>query len=135
MLNSRVVPVLVLLLLLSSGLPVVEFETLEEEVEVKQTPANLETYNLFLDEEGDSGGDGSITTMEPDGSHKEASILSGVDFRSDDLISDLTVYGQGSATEIHLYIYLQFKGQEQSTADLTFTLNAVGGPTYTETMT
>lgn len=135
MLNSRVVPVLVLLLLLSSGLPVVEFETLEEEVEVKQTPANLETYNLFLDEEGGSGGDGSITTMEPDGSHKEASILSGVDFRSDDLISDLTVYGQGSATEIHLYIYLQFKGQEQSTADLTFTLNAVGGPTYTETMT
>ena len=135
MLNSRVVPVLVLLLLLSSGLPVVEFETLEEEADVKQTPANLETYNLFLDEEGDSGGDGSITTMEPDGSHKEASILSGVDFRSDDLISDLTVYGQGSATEIHLYIYLQFKGQEQSTADLTFTLNAVGGPSYTETMT
>ena len=135
MLNSRVVPVVVLLLLLSSGLPVVEFETLEEEADVKQTPANLETYNLFLDEEGDSGGDGSITTMEPDGSHKEASILSGVDFRSDDLISDLTVYGQGSATEIHLYIYLQFKGQEQSTADLTFTLNAVGGPTYTETMT
>ena len=31
-----------------------------------------------------------------------------------DLISDLTVYGQGSAMEIHLYIYLQFKGQEQS---------------------
>ena len=135
MLKSRVAPVLVLLLLLSSGLPVVEFETLAEEAEVKQTPANLETYNLYLDEEGDSGGDGAITTMEPEGAHKEASILSGVDFRSDDLISDLTVYGQGSATEIHLYIYLQFKGQEQSTADLTFTLNAVGGPTYTETMT
>ena len=135
MLKSRIAPVLVLLLLLSSGLPVVEFETLAEEAEVKQTPANLETYNLYLDEEGDSGGDGAITTMEPEGAHKEASILSGVDFRSDDLISDLTVYGQGSATEIHLYIYLQFKGQEQSTADLTFTLNAVGGPTYTETMT
>ena len=134
MLNSRVVPVLVLLLLLSSCLPVVEFENLAEEVEKKQTPANLETYNLYLDEEGESGGDGAITTMEPEGAHKEASILSGVEFRSDDLISDLTVYGQGSATEIHLYIYLQFKGQEQSTADLTFTLNAVGGPTYTETM-
>ena len=46
-----------------------------------------------------------------------------------DLISDLTVYGQGSAMEIHLYIYLQFKGQEQSTAELTFTLFVGGGPT------
>ena len=121
--------------MLSSGLPVVEFETLEEETVVKQVPANLETYNLYLDEEGDSGGDGEITTMEPEGAHKEANILSGVEFRSPDMISDLTIYGQGSATEVHLYIYLQFTGQEQSTADLTFTLNSVGGNTYTETMT
>lgn len=121
--------------MLSSGLPVVEFETLEPEKVVKKVPANLETYNLFLDEEGDSGGDGEITTMEPEGAHKEANILSGVEFRSPDMISDLTIYGQGSATEVHLYIYLQFTGQEQSTADLTFTLNSVGGPTYTETMT
>jgi uncharacterized membrane protein len=135
MLKSRFVPVLVLLLMLSSGLPVVEFETLEPETVVKKVPANLETYNLFLDEEGDSGGDGEITTMEPEGAHKEANILSGVEFRSPDMISDLTIYGQGSATEVHLYIYLQFTGQEQSTADLTFTLNSVGGPTYTETMT
>ena len=135
MLKSRFVPVLVLLLMLSSGLPVVEFETLEQETVVKQVPANLETYNLYLDEEGDSGGDGEITTMEPEGAHKEANILSGVEFRSPDMISDLTIYGQGSATEVHLYIYLQFKGQEQATADLTFTLNSVGGPTYTETMT
>ena len=135
MLKSRFVPVLVLLLMLSSGLPVVEFETLEPETVVKQVPANLETYNLYLDEEGDSGGDGEITTMEPEGAHKEANILSGVEFRSPDMISDLTIYGQGSATEVHLYIYLQFTGQEQSTADLTFTLNSVGGNTYTETMT
>ena len=121
--------------MLSSGLPVVEFETLEPETVVKQVPANLETYNLYLDEEGDSGGDGEITTMEPEGAHKEANILSGVEFRSPDMISDLTIYGQGSATEVHLYIYLQFTGQEQSTADLTFTLNSVGGNTYTETMT
>ena len=134
MLKSRVVPVVVLLMLLASALPAAEFEVLEEVKEVKQTPANLETYNLYLGEEGDSGGDGSVTTEEPDGSHKEANILSGVDFRSDDLISDLTVYGQGSATEVHLYVYLQFKGQEQSTAELTFTLNAVGGATYTETV-
>ena len=134
MLKSRVVPVVVLLMLLASTLPAVDFEVMEEIPEVKQTPANLETYNLYLGDEGESGGDGSVTTEEPDGNHREANILSGVDFRSNDLISDLTVYGQGSATEIHLYVYLQFKGQEQSTAELTFTLNAVGGATYTETI-
>ncbi len=120
--------------MLSSGLPLVEFESLPDEPVVKEVPANLETYNLFLDEEGDSGGDGSIVTIEPDGAHKEGDVLGGVEFRSEDLISDLKVYGQGSATEIHLYIYLQFKGPEQSTSDLTFTLNSVGGPTYTETL-
>jgi hypothetical protein len=44
--------------------------------------------------------------MEPEGAHKEANILSGVEVRSPDMISDLTIYGQGSATEVHLYIYL-----------------------------
>ena len=134
MLKSRLLPVLVLLMMLTSLLPVADVSSLEDEKKMERAPANLETYNLYLDEEGNSGGDGAITTIEPDGAHKEASILSGVEFRSEDMISDLTVYGQGSATEIHLYIYLQFKGQEQSTADLTFTLNSVGGPTYTETM-
>jgi uncharacterized membrane protein len=133
MLKSRFVPVLVLLLMLSSGLPVVEFETLAEESVSKEVPANLQNYNLYLDKEGDSGGDGAITTTEPDGSPEEASVLSGVEFRSDDLISDITIYGEGSASEVNLYIYLKFKGQEGSTADLTYTLNSVGGPTYTVT--
>ena len=133
MLKSRVVPVLVLLLLLSSGLPAVEFETLEDEVQTKHVPANLQNYNLYLDEAGDSGGDGAITTTEPDGANKEASILSGVEFRSDDLIGDIMLYGEGSASEVKLYVYLKFKGQEGSEADLTYTLNSVGGPTYTVT--
>ena len=98
-------------------------------------PQNTKTYDLFLAGPNDSGGHGSITTIEPDGFQEEANILSGVEFRTVDLLSDLTVYGHGSATEIHLYIYLQFRGSEQSTADLTFTLNAVGGATYTETIT
>ena len=55
-------------------------ETLDDEP-VKQIPPNLETYNLYLGESSDSGGDGSITTMEPDGNQEEASILSGVEFR------------------------------------------------------
>jgi len=119
--------------MLSSGLPAVEFETLDEEPVSMQVPANLQNYNLYLDEEGVSGGDGAITTIEPEGSNKIASILSGVEFRSDDLIGDLTLYGEGSASEVKLFVYLQFKGQEGSTADLTYTLNSVGGPTYTVT--
>jgi hypothetical protein len=133
MLKSRFVPALVLLLMLSSGLPAVEYEILEEEAISKEVPANLQNYNLYLDEEGESGGDGSITTIEPEGSPKEASILSGVEFRSDDLIGDIMIYGEGSATEVNLFVYLKFKGQEGSTADLTYTLNSVGGPTYTVT--
>ena len=135
MLKTRLTPVVVLLMLLASALPIADYEVLEEEVIVKQAPANLETYNLYLGEESGTGGDGSITTIEPEGSQLEASALSGVDFHSDDLIGDLTVYGQGSANQIELYIYLQFKGQEGSDATLTFTLNAVGGATFTQTKT
>jgi len=134
MLNSRIAPLIVLLLLMSIVTPTVSVSPLEETKNKSQVPANLQSYNLFLDEPGDSGGDGMITTIEPEGSHEEASILSGVEFRSDDLISDLQIFGQGSSDQVQLYVYLQFLGQEGSTADLTFTLNSVGGPTYTETM-
>ena len=78
MLKTRLVPVVVLLMLLTSTLPAVDFEVLEEAPEIKQTPANLETYNLYLAEESGTGGDGSITTIEPEGSQSEASALSGV---------------------------------------------------------
>ena len=47
MLKTRLVPVVVLLMLLTSTLPAVEFEALEDAPEIKQTPANLETYNLY----------------------------------------------------------------------------------------
>ncbi len=126
---------LVMLLMLSAMVPTNEMSSLPEEVVEMHVPANLETYKLYLDEPSNSGGDGALTTIEPDGAHKEASVLGGVEFRSEDLISDLTIYGEGSATKVHFYVYLQFKGQDQSTADLTFTLNAVGGATFTETKT
>ena len=124
-----------MLLFLTSLVPTNAVTTLEEVKESSKVPANLQSYNLFLDEVGDNGGDGSITTIEPENQHKEASILSGVEFRSEDMISDLQIYGQNSNTEVQLYVYLQFQGQEGSNADLTFTLNSVGGATYTETMT
>ncbi len=60
--------------MLSSGLPVVEYDTLEEEPVSKQVPANLQSYNLYLDEEGESGGDGAITTMEPAGAQTKRPV-------------------------------------------------------------
>lgn len=135
MVRTRLIPVLVLMLMLSSCIPAIDYSELQETEHFEYVPANLEGYDLYLDEPGDSGGEGSITTMEPEGAHKEASVLSGVEFRSEDLISDLDIYGEGSNSLVRLSIYLQFKGQEGSTADLTFTLNAVGGQTFTETKT
>ncbi len=134
MIKSRIAPLIVMILLLSSTAPNFAESTLEENEAVAKVPANLQSYNLFLDKAGNSGGDGMITTIEPDGAQEEASILSGVEFRSDDLIGDIQIFGQGSSNEVQLYVYLQFQGQENSKADLTFTLNSVGGPTYTETI-
>ena len=48
MLKSRVVPVVVLLMLLASTLPAVDFEVMEEIPEVKQTPANLELSLIHI---------------------------------------------------------------------------------------
>ena len=134
MIKSRIAPLIVMILLLSSTAPNFADATLEENEVVAKVPANLQSYNLFLDKAGNSGGDGMITTIEPDGAQEEASILSGFEFRSDDLIGDIQIFGQGSSNEVQLYVYLQFQGQENSKADLTFTLNSVGGPTYTETI-
>ncbi len=135
MLRTRLIPVFVLMLLLTSTWPLANESVELSNESINKVPANLEGYDLYLDESGSSGGDGAITTIEPSGQHKESSVLSGVEFRSMDLISDLTIYGEGSASKIRFSVYLQFKGQDQSTADLTFTLNAVGGSTFTETKT
>ena len=117
MIKSRIAPLIVMILLLSSTAPNFADATLEENEVVAKVPANLQSYNLFLDKAGNSGGDGMITTIEPDGAQEEASILSGVEFRSDDLIGDIQIFGQGSSNEVQLYVYLQFQGQENSKAD------------------
>ena len=71
-----------LLLLLSSGSPAVEFETLED-VQTKHVPATS-NYNLYLDEVGDSV---ETAPSQPQNQKVQTrkSILSGVEFRSDDL--------------------------------------------------
>ena len=101
--------------------------TLEDETSVSQVPSNLENYRLYLGEENSTmGGDGSITTEEPDGSgQQEISALGGVDFNSVEMISDLQIYGQGSdGDEIQLSIYLKFTGSQNATADVDFSLKS-----------
>ena len=119
---------LVLLMLLAplSVVPLPVPGALEEALSPASTVAGLENYRLYLDSENNSaGGDGHITTLEPDGNQEEASVLGGLEFRSSELISDLTLYGEGSNNdEIQLTIYMRFLGQQGSTGDVTFSLKA-----------
>ena len=74
----------------------------------------------------ESGGDGSITTEEPSGSHQEESALGGLTFRSNEMISDLQIYGRDNTDLVTLTVFMQFKGTEGSTADVTYSLDAGG---------
>ena len=89
--------------------------------------STCQSYNLYLDEmTPETGGDGSITTEEPSGSQQDMSALGGIQFRSNEMISDLLVYGRGNTDKVTLTIFLQFKGTEGSTADVTYSLEAGG---------
>ena len=84
-----------------------------------------QSYDLYLDEmDSESGGDGSITTLEPTGAHQEQSALGGVEFRSAEMISDLLVYGRDNTDKVTLTLFLQFKGTQGSTADITYSLKS-----------
>ena len=99
---------------------------LDATTEPSPSVAGLENYRLYLDAENSSaGGDGHITTIEPSGSQEELSALSGIEFRSSEMISDLTIYGEGSDNDqIQLTIYMRFRGQQGSTGDVAFSLKA-----------
>jgi hypothetical protein len=104
--------------------------SLEAEQEVLESSSDCtscQSYDLYLDEPNtESGGDGSVTTEEPSGSHQELSALGGVLFRSDEMISDLLVYGRDNTDKVTLTIYLKFQGTEGSTADVTYSLESGG---------
>ena len=89
-------------------------EVLDAPVEAAPAVAGLENYRLYLDAENNSaGGDGHISTLEPDGGQEELSVLGGIEFRSSELISDLTIYGEGSNNdEIQLTVYMRFRGAQ-----------------------
>ena len=90
---------------------------------------SLVDYDLYVAAENQTaGGDGFITTERPDsGGQEDASALDGIEFRSSEMISDLNISGTGnSGNEIRMFYYLQFTGQEGSTADVTISLEAGG---------
>lgn len=107
-----------------------EENTLAEEPTVSSAGgdcSSCQSYDLYLDEmTSESGGDGSITTEEPSGSHQEESALGGITFQSNEMISDLQVYGRGSTDIVTLSLYIQFRGTTGSTADITYSLSAGG---------
>ena len=105
---NRLLPMLLVVLMVGSVLPmsVPQDIVYSEENTLAEVPtissagsdcSSCQSYDLYLDEmTSESGGDGSITTEEPSGSHQEESALGGITFQSNEMISDLQVYGRGS---------------------------------------
>jgi uncharacterized membrane protein len=136
--GMRLLPMFIILLMLSSTMPISSPDAALSEVDQPSfVPANLKSYDLYLDSPNETiSGDGSIVTKEPSGAHEEESAVGGLEFRSRELISDLTIYGSGSGGDkIELNIYLKFEGGDGSTADLTFTLQAGNADIASETKT
>ena len=135
---NRLLPVILVVLLVGSILPMtapsspsstVE-QVLENETTVLSSGSDCSTcqsYDLYLDEmTSEAGGDGSITTEEPSGSHQEMSALGGIQFRSNEMISDLLVYGRDNTDKVTLTLYLKFTGSTGSSADITYSLESGG---------
>ena len=135
---NRILPVLLVIILFGSVLPIsapsipafdVEQELAEQSVVMPSGSdcTSCQSYALYLDEStSETGGDGSITTEEPSGSHQELSALGGIQFRSNEMISDLAVYGRDNTDKVTLTVFMQFKGTEGSTADVTYSLDSGG---------
>lgn len=112
--------VLISLLLMGVPLDNAEQSTFSETETVSSVGENLEDYRLYLDE---IEGDDAITTVQPDGNQIEASLLgNGIQFESEEMISDLTVKGK-SNDEVEIVVYLKWRAsQNQSTAEASFKL-------------
>jgi hypothetical protein len=84
-----------------------------------------QTYELYLDAPtSETGGQGSITTLEPNSGQEEGSAIDGLEFRSVEMISNLYINGSGASNTARLSVYIQFRGSQDSTADVTFSLKA-----------
>ena len=98
---------------------------LDESPVVASSSVPEQTYELYLDAPtSETGGQGSITTIEPNSGQEEGSAISGLEFRSAEMISDLYINGSGASNTARLSVYIQFRGAEGSTADVTFSLKS-----------
>ena len=52
--------------------------------------------------------------------------LGGIQFKSNEMISDLWIYGRDNTDKVTLTVFLQCQGTEGSTADVTYSLKAGG---------
>ena len=98
---------------------------LEEAPVIAPVSIPEQTYELYLDTAtSETGGQGSITTIEPNGGQEEGSAIDGLEFRSNEMISNLYINGSGSSNTARLSAYIQFRGTDGSTADVTFSLKS-----------
>ena len=118
--NRFVFVALISLLLMGMPLQNTEQSLFSETETVSSVGGNLEDYELFLDS---VEGDDTITTIKPEGSQKEASLLeNGIRFESEEMISDLTVEGK-SNNEVKVIVYLKWRAsQGDSDAEASFKL-------------
>ena len=100
-------------------------QELENERVIYPVSVTEQTYELYLDAPtSETGGQGSITTIEPNGGQEEGSAIDGLEYRSAEMISDLYVNGSGASNTARLSVYIQFRGSEGSTASVTFSLKS-----------
>lgn len=118
--NRFVFVALISLLLMGMPLQNTEQSLFSETETVSSVGGNLEDYELFLDS---VEGDDAITTIQPEGSQEESSLLeNGIRFESEEMISDLTVEGK-SNNEVKVIVYLKWRAsQGDSDAEATFKL-------------
>ncbi len=123
--NRFVFLVLISLLLMGVPLDNAEQSTFSETEIVSSVGENLEDYELFLDS---VDGDDAITTIQPEGNQIEASLLgTGIQFESEEMISDLTVKGK-SNDEVKILVFLKWRAsQNTSTAEASFKLYSGSG--------
>ena len=138
---GRFIPLLIVLLFIGSVMPLGGLSnssknTLEDSANIFKASSSNESYDLFIGAAtSESGGDGSISTMEPDGSSQEESILSTLEFYTNEMISDIQIYGEGSTPAIEISVYLKFEGNDGASADINFVLKSGSSVVESEQIT
>ncbi len=120
---------LISLLLMGIPLENAEQSTFSETENVYSVGEELEDYELYLDfgqvDGADSDDKNILTTLKPDSSDQEASLLgNGVQFETGELISDLNIQGT-VGNDIRVIVYLRWRASTQNaTAEVSFKLSA-----------